>query len=136
MLPSILNDKIYKQYKQLLTLFCLQHSKYKMAPPFEKTTKEVSSLSDENIIYPIIALTIVMLRLGCGVSIVVESGFFFIIILYCSMKKNKFSIFISRINWKHLKEYFHLTANIFESGPMPRLAGKQIPFGGTRLGFV
>ena len=52
-----------------------------MAPPFEKKTEEVSSLSDENIIYPIIALTIVMLRLGCGVSIFVESGFFFVIIL-------------------------------------------------------
>ena len=39
-----------------------------MAPPVEKMTEEVSSLSDENIIYPIIALTIVMLRLGCGVS--------------------------------------------------------------------
>ena len=92
MLPSVQNDKIYKQ---LLTLFCLQHSKYKMAPPFEKKTEEVSSLSDENIIYPIIALTIVMLRLGCGVSIFSESGFFFI------EKKNKFSIrnlFISRIN--------------------------------------
>ena len=75
MLPSVQNDKIYKQ---LLTLFCLQHSKYKMAPPFEKKTEEVSSLSDENIIYPIIALTIVMLRLGCGVSIFSESGFFFI----------------------------------------------------------
>ena len=40
----------------------------------------------------------------------------------------------------------HLTANIFESGPMPspgnwvktkpRLGGNQIPFGGTRYGFV
>ena len=38
-----------------------------MAPPFQKATaEEVSTLSDENIVYPIIALTIVILGLlGC-----------------------------------------------------------------------
>ena len=84
-----------------------------MAPPFEKTTKEVSSLSDENIIYPIIALTIVMLRLGCGVSIVVESGFFFIIILYCSMKKKQvFNIHIKN-QLKAFERIFPLNSQYF-----------------------
>ena len=58
-----------------------------MAPPIEKMTEEVSSLSDENIIYPIIALTIVMLRLGCGVSTFVTK-IKLVFLLNCKLQKN------------------------------------------------